>query len=338
MTAMKRKITINDIAKEAGVSRSLVSSVLTNIQKGKKFYRVSEETTAKIVEIMNRYDYHPNYLARTLRSGNTRTIGVLLSDISNRFFSILSRDIMNYAQQRGYMVMFANTDDNTENLANAIELFSSKGVQGFIVVPSEGSEETILHYKSQSLPIVLLDRDFPESGLSSVTLDNGKAAFILTEKLLESGHRKIEFVSYDTSVKIIHDRENGYLEAMRQHGLEGLSHIHRPEYCNSRQIEKLILDAVDRHVEALVFATYRMALLGRRATLKHEVTANCEFACFNNADTFDIYEKSMWYIKQPIDLFAKDSVDLLIDTLEGKEGDETIRKIVLPPQLKNTEY
>ena len=196
----KKKFTINDIAKEAGVSRSLVSSVLTNMQHGKKIYRVSEETTQKIQEIMNRHNYHPNYSARVLRSGNNRTIGVILSDISNRFFSVVSRNIVNCAQQQGYMVMFGNTDENHTNLAETIDLFYSKGVQGFIVVPCIGSEETISHYKSQGVPIVLLDRDFKDSGLSSVTLDNREAAVKLTGKLLDEGYKKIELVSYDTTL------------------------------------------------------------------------------------------------------------------------------------------
>ena len=123
-----RKYTISDIAREAGVSRSLVSSVLTNIQKGRKVYRVSEETSRRIQEVIERYDYHPNYSARVLRSGNSRIIGVVLSDISNRFFSVVSRNIVKCAQERGYMVMFGNTDENTENLAQTIELFYSKGV------------------------------------------------------------------------------------------------------------------------------------------------------------------------------------------------------------------
>lgn len=332
----KKKFTINDIAKEAGVSRSLVSSVLTNMQHGKKIYRVSEETTQKIQEIMNRHNYHPNYSARVLRSGNNRTIGVILSDISNRFFSVVSRNIVNCAQQQGYMVMFGNTDENHTNLAETIDLFYSKGVQGFIVVPCIGSEETISHYKSQGVPIVLLDRDFKDSGLSSVTLDNREAAVRLTGKLLDEGYKKIELVSYDTTLGIITDREDGYRHKMMENGQGANIKVHKPEYCNFNEVEQIITDAMTRRVEALVFTTYRMALLGRRATIKHNISSPCAFACFNNADTFDIYEKGMYYVKQPIEQFARRSVELIINKLEGKE-EEVCTKIVLEPQIEITE-
>lgn len=332
----KRNITINDIAKEAGVSRSLVSSVLTNIQKGEKIYRVSDETTSKIQEIMKKYNYQPNFSARVLRSGNNKTIGVILSDISNRFFSVVSRNIVNYAQKQGYLVLFGNTDDNYQNLSKAIETFYSKGVRGFIIVPCIGSEEVIMHYHNQGIPIVLLDRDFEGSGLSSVTLDNKEAALQLTEKLLDEGYKKIELVSYDTQLGIILDREEGYKQKMIESGLGRYIKVHKPEYCNFKQIESLITDAFDRKVEALVFATYRMALLGRKATLRNNITAPCAFACFNNADTFDIYEKSMHYVKQPIELFAKKSVELIIKKLEGNEDGCT--KVLLQPQIETTEY
>ena len=334
-TDRKRKITINDIAKEAGVSRSLVSSVLTNIQKGEKFYRVSEETTAKIMGIMEKYDYTPNYSAQTLRSGNSHTIGVILSDISNRFFSIISKSIMKYAQEHGYMVIFANTDDDPHNLSKAVDMLSNKGVQGFIIVPCEGSEKTLTHYRNEGLPIVLLDRDFEDSGLSSVTLDNKEAGVMLTRELLKNGYEKVELVSYDTSLGIIIDRETGYSEEMEKHGQQKHIKVHRPEYCNYSQVENVILDAVRRSVDALIFTTYRMALLGRKATLKHNVGARCVFACFNNADTFDIYEEGMYYIMQPIDLIAQKSVELIIDKLERDE-DDAVHKIVAPPQIEIT--
>ena len=333
----RRKITINDIAKEAGVSRSLVSSVLTNIQKGEKIYRVSEETTMKILQIIDKYDFRPSYSARALRSGNNHTIGVILSDISNRFFSVVSRNIVNCAQKQGYMVMFGNTDEKPENLSENIETFRSKGVQGFIVVPCVGAEDTIMHYKEQGVPIVLLDRDFKNSGLSSVTLDNRKASVQLTDRLISEGYRKIELVSYSTELGIIKDRENAYIDRMKECGHEVHTKVHRPQYCNFEEVENLILDATARGVEALVFTTYRMALLGRRATLRHNISSPCAFACFNNADTFDIYEKGMYYVKQPIEQFAENAVSLIIRELE-ENGEKEYTKIILEPQIETTEY
>ena len=331
----EKKITINDIAKEAGVSRSLVSSVLTNMQNGKQIYRVSKETTAKIQEIMVRHNYHPNFSARALRKGDNPLIGVILSDISNRFFAVVSRSIDDYAQKKGFMAIFGNTDEKAEKLAESIELFYNKGVQGFIIVPCVGCEDTIRHYRQMGVPIVLLDRDFQNSGLSSVTIDNMGAARQLTQRLIMDGHKKIELVSYDTSLWIINEREAGYREEMIKNGLEKEIRIHRPEYCNYSQIESIIIDAHKRGVEALVFTTYRVAMLGRKATLKNRIVSQCAFACFNNADTFDIYENGMYYVEQPIDDLATHAVDLLIRRLKDNHSEE--QKIILPPRIETTE-
>ena len=184
---------------------------------------------------------------------------------------------------------------------------------------------------------VLLERDFPGSGLSSVLLDNRKASAQLTGSLLKDGHKKVEFVSYDTTMQTILEREKGYKDEMVQHGLDNNIRVHKPRYCNYDDIQALILDAISRKVEALVFATYRMALLGRQATLRNSITAPCAFACFNNADTFDIYEKSMYYVKQPIEDFARYSVELLVGELEGAQKEEGGTKIVLPPQIEKTQ-
>ena len=331
-----KNATINDIAREAGVSRSLVSAVLTNIQKGRKVYRVGEATNDRILAIMERLDYRPNFSARALRMGDNRTIGVILSDISNRFFALVSRGIVDCAQKHGYTVIFGNTDENPDNLARTIDLFYDKGVKGFIIVPCAGSENIILRYRDKGMAMVLLDRDFDGSLISSVTLDNRKASIQLTGKILEEGHRAVEFVSYAQAPNTIIDREEGYCEEMQRYGLDSFIRIHRPEYGNASQIEKVILDAIGRGVDALVFATYRTALLGRHATIRNNITSPCAFACFNNADTFDIYERGMYYVKQPIEDFARNSVELLIAQLAG--GSPICTKTVLPPQIKKTDF
>ena len=331
---MDKKVTINDIAREAGVSRTLVSSVLCNMQRGNKHYRVSEETTNKIKEVMAKYDYRPNDSARTLRSGNNKIIGVILSDISNRFFAEVSRRIEDWAHQFGYLVIFGNTDEKAENLAEGVEMLYSKGVQGMIIVPCPGSEGTIISYKKRGLPIVLLDRDFPDSGLSSVVLDNRKASVELTDRLIDEGYSRIEFVSYDTTLANIQERERGYEDAMKARGLGCNITIHRPEYGNFEQVETIVLDAYAKKSEAMIFSTYRLALLGRRATIRHNLGNDCSFACFNNSDTFDIYERGMLFVKQPIEEFARNSVTLLIDEIEN--GDPECRKLILSPEVEIT--
>ena len=153
------RVTIKDIASEAGVSTTLVSFVMNNKVNGQKTYRVNEETAQRILDIAARLNYQPNNAARTLRNGKTNTIGVIVSDISNKFFADIARCIEDCAYKNKYTVLFGSTDENPKKLENLIAVARNKGIDGLIIVPCEGSEEAILAVTRQNIPIVLLDRE-----------------------------------------------------------------------------------------------------------------------------------------------------------------------------------
>ena len=331
---MKSKITITDIAKEAGVSTALVSFVMSNKAKGAREYRVSPETAKRVLEVAAKYDYQPNGSARALRSGEYRTIGVILSDISNKFYAEISRQIENWTFYHDYVVLFGSSDENPKKLSNVMKVFKNKGVDGMIIVPCEGSESAIRQMSDRGMPVVLLDRDIPGAEFNSVVLNNSKASVIMTETLVGKGFRKIEMISYKTTLSNIKDREAGYLKAMEGAGLSD-TRIHRPEYCNYGEIEQIVLDAKARNVEALIFTTYNMSLMGRKAFISHglRVPQDCFFACFNNSDVFDLYEPDILYVKQPIEQFAVEAMTLLVKMINEPESAQSCTKIILQPEV-----
>ena len=127
-----KRVTIKDIATEAGVSIALVSFVMNNKSDGKETYRVNKETAQRILEVAQKLNYQPNNAARTLRSGKTNTIGVIVSDISNKFFADIARCIENHAYKHKYTVLFGSTDENPQKLENLVEVFRNKGIDVFI--------------------------------------------------------------------------------------------------------------------------------------------------------------------------------------------------------------
>ena len=135
-----KRTTIRDIAEAAGVSISLVSFVMNN--KGKR-YRISDEMTKRIREMADKLDYQPNNAARSLRSGRSLTIGVVVSDISNSFFAEICRKIEDDASRFNYTVIFGSSDENADKFRNVVEVLLGKGVDGLILVPCEGSEAYI---------------------------------------------------------------------------------------------------------------------------------------------------------------------------------------------------
>ena len=171
MSSLK-KISLKDIAEAAGVSTALVSFVLNG---KKKEYRVGEETAQRILKIANEMNYQPNLAAKSLRSGKTKTIGLVVSDISNPFFSQLARVLEDEATKRGYTVLFGSSDEDKDKMTRVVSNLINKGVDGLIIVPCDNSEKSIASLVNNNIPIVLFDRYFPEINVSYVALKDRKS-------------------------------------------------------------------------------------------------------------------------------------------------------------------
>lgn len=330
-----RKVTIRDIATEAGVSIALVSFVMNNKTDGKKGYRVNKETAQRILEVADKLNYRPNNAARILRSGRSRTIGVILSDISNKFFADIARCIEDCAYNHKYTVLFGSTDENPRKLENLIEVFTDKGVDGLIIVPCEGAGEMIREVvQRQRIPVVLLDREVPGLEASSVVLNNRRAASSLTGELLERGYRRIEMISYSMELSNIQEREAGYLAAMTEAGLEETAAIHHLRHDRMNRIDEVIREAKRRGVEAFLFATNTLAVSGLTAIARNgwQVPRDLSIACFDTADMFDIYNTTTACVRQPIERFGSEALELLIKRIEEKDALSCTR-VVLQPEI-----
>lgn len=218
----EKRVTVKDVAREAGVSPALVSFVMSNVNAGKRTYRVNEETAKHILSVAERLNYCPNTSARSLKSGKFNTIGVILSDISNAFFSEIARIIEDEAYKNHYYVLFGSTDEDSSKLEQLIRVFEDKGVDGLLVVPCADSDRCINKVAARGVPVVLLDRNI-DGPFPSVTLDNRSAAFDLTNKLIAKGYRRIEMLSYTMNLSNIRDREAGYMECMSEFGLSAFA-------------------------------------------------------------------------------------------------------------------
>lgn len=328
----QNRVTIKDIAKELGISSSLVSFVMNNRTKGSRVYRVSPETEKKVLETARRLNYQPNVSARVLRCKEARLIGVIISDIANKFYAEISRYISDWASNNGYMVIFGSTDENTEKLSQLLELFDNQGVDGYIIVPCEGSQNTIAALQDKGKPFVLVDRDFTELGASSVTLNNFQTSRQLLSLLVARGCRKVSLISYNTTLPNIEDREKGYLSGISAFNLE-FSQVLRPDYGDYAKLEKMIVDAVKSGVDGFIFTTYRMALLGRKAMIQNSIRVpeDCHIACFNNNEEFETYEREVTFARQPVEEFAVCSIEMLVDLIRNRNS--AAKKIVLRPEI-----
>jgi LacI family fructose operon transcriptional repressor len=202
---------IKDVAKAAGVSTATVSRVLSNGE------HVRPEVRRRVMEAVEQLDYRPNLLARSLRSQQTNTIGLIVSDIRNPFFTSISRAVEDTAYERGFSLFLCNTDENPEKEAIYLNLMRDENVAGVIFSPTRQTAANFASF-NVSFPIIIVDRSVGDAEVDVVLLDNVDSAFRLTTHLLEQGYRHIAAVCGEMS-STGKERYAGYEKALRAYGL-----------------------------------------------------------------------------------------------------------------------
>src|SRR6185312_13099353 len=203
-------VSIKDVAEAAGVSTATVSRVLSN------GLHVRPEVRERVMAVVERLGYRPNLVARSLRSQQSNSIGLIVSDISNPFFTAISRAVEDAAYEQGFSVLLCNTDENPDKEAIYLDLMRDTSVAGAIMSPTR---QTIASLADASLPfpIVIVDRSISNADVDAVLLDNVDAAYRLTMHLLEQGFGRIAALCSEMSTGL--ERQLGYEKALRAHGL-----------------------------------------------------------------------------------------------------------------------
>lgn len=331
-----KKITIKDVAREAGVSVTLVSFVMNAKvnEDGKLDCPVNAETAARVLEVAKRLGYRRNAAAASLRSGRSNTIAVITTDIANKFFAGISRYIEDRAYEYGYTVLFGSSDEHPDKLAAVMDTVLAYNVDGVIVAPVAGGEKAIARAIDSHVPIVLLDRDI--EGLDcvgKVLLDDREAGKMATDHLLDAGYKKIEMISYSLGISSISEREAGYKAAMVARGLLGNVNIQRIEYGDQESdLNAVIKDAIDRGVEAFFLPTYTISALVLAAMNDLEVKSpeSLAIVAFDQSDVYRLYKPTIAHMVQPLQSLGEKSVELLHNMIENIPGETTI---ILKPEL-----
>ena len=312
-----KKISLKDIAEAAGVSTALVSFVMNG--KGKE-YRVGEETAQRIMKIANEMNYHPNIAAKSLRSGKTKTIGLVVSDISNPFFAQLARVLEDEATKRDYTVLFGSSDEDTKKMNRVVAHLINKGVDGLIIVPCENSEKSIATLMNNNVPIVLFDRYFPNLNVSYVALNNFGASYTATKFLLENGYKSPCMVAYDVELIHMKERIRGYRKAMEECGKrQACNVVFLKQDAPLKSAERLLPKMTGAGVDSFVFATNMISLacLYVIKELKNEVVERLGLVGFDGNPVFDFFSSPISYIQQPVDVLVQKALGILIDSIDN---------------------
>jgi LacI family transcriptional regulator len=206
--------TVRDVAKLAGVSPITVSRVIN------KAGYISDETRRRVEEAIRQLGYVPNTLARSLRLRQTNTLALVLTDITNPFWTTVVRGVEDAASDAGFNVILCNTDESEIEQEKYLNVLLQKRVDGVLLVPVRCNRETVQGIQNQNVPLVVLDRHIPGVEVDSVRCDSEGGAFDLIKLLLARGHTKIAMLSGPQGVSSADDRVAGYMRALEQAGLD----------------------------------------------------------------------------------------------------------------------
>jgi LacI family transcriptional regulator len=212
--------TIQDVAKAAGVAPITVSRVLNNSGYA------SEDTRARVESAIKALGYVPNTLARGLRSKRTHTLALVMTDITNPFFTLIARGVEDTASRAGYTVIYCNTDESEIKEEKYINILVQKQVDGILLVPACSNPQSVKFLHRNEIPVVLIDRSIPETQIDLVRCDSDEGAYRLIKHLIELGHRRIATITGPREVSTAQDRASGYRRAMLEAKLESHIQIH----------------------------------------------------------------------------------------------------------------
>jgi LacI family transcriptional regulator len=329
----KKRSSIVDIARELNISITTVSFILNGKAREK---RISNELVEKVLKFVEEVNYVPNQLAKSLRTGKTNIVGLIVEDISNVFFANVARLIEENANKRGYKIFYCSSENDREKTSQLIKLFRERQIDGYIITPSEGIEKDILSLLEEKCKVVLFDRYLPAIQCNHVVVDNHTGTFQAIEHLIEQGYENIALVTLDSTQTQMQDRLKGYRQALEKHNkkpiIKRLPFHENPEK-TIEDITTLLQD--DAPIDAIFFATNYLAVSGLEAVkrLKLNIPEDIGIVAFDDHDLFRLYTPSITVVAQPIEEMSEKIMTILLGQIEAKAEQDEVEQVVLPTRL-----
>lgn len=331
---VQKKVSLKDLAFHVGVSTALVSYVLNNKEKKA---RVGAEMVKKIRKAALELNYTPNHIAKSLKSGTTNTIGLIVADISNPFFSNIARIIEDEAKKHGYIVLFGSSDESAQKSEDLINVFLNRQVDAFIIAPAANTENQIKRLKEMNVPFVLIDRYFPDITTDIVQINNFQAAFEAVEYLVKAGRRRIAMVSYHSNLPHLNERKSGYKEALKNAGISVKS-----KWLIKASYQKISNDVAEGlqmllvptpQVDAIFFATNSLAVEGLKKinALGIKVPDQVAIISFDETDAFDFFYSPVTYVSQSVANIGKEAIKLAVSRINDRS--KPFKTIVVEAKL-----
>ncbi len=322
-----RMVSIKDVAEAAGVSTATVSRVLSN------GLHVRPEVREHVLATVERLGYRPNLVARSLRSQQSSTIGLIVSDISNPFFTAISRAVEDIAYEHGFSVLLCNTDENPEKEAIYLNLMRDTSVAGAIISPTR---QTIANFSDSNIPfpLVVIDRSISNGDIDAVLLDNVDAAYRLITHLIEHGYRRIGALCSEMSTGL--ERQIGYEKALRTYGMpvkaEYMKYVTPKVEAGFAAALKMI--DLEEPPDALFTVNSLLAVGALQAIRERNLSIPDDIALvtFDETTWASLVQPAITLIAQPTYEIGKTAAELLLQRITDPH--RPTRQVILKGQLR----
>lgn len=330
---MKKKFSIHDLARELNVSATTISFVLNN-KGGEK--KISESVRKKILDYVHEIGYRPSQIARSLRTGQSHIIGMLVEDISDPFFSGIARTVEKIAARSGYKLFLSSTENDTAQTLHLLNLMEQRRVDGYIIAPPPGIESSIRELMQEKVPLVLFDRYFPELETHVVEVDNFGGVYKAATYLAGGAYRSIAFITLHSGQTQMAARLKGYLAAVDEAGMEPtlLQVAYGTAMADTQAQIKTFLHS-NSHTDAIIFATNYLAINGLKAVrdLGLAIPDDIAVISFDDNTHFNLFSPSITAVAQPIEEIAEEVVQQLLDALSDERASKKRKMVTLPVKI-----
>ncbi len=323
-------VTIRDVAKLAGVSPITVSRVVNNSDY------VSESTRARVEAAIDELKYVPNMLGPSLRFKQTMTLALVLTDITNPFWTTVARGVEDVAQANGYGIILCNTDESQSKQDQYLDMLLRRRIDGIVLVPAHSAPEPVGMIQKQGVPVVILDRQIPGIQVDIVRADSENGAYQLTDHLLSLGHRQIAVLAGPETVSTAVDRVVGYRRALTTYGLpEEATAI----YWGAFTVESgrdMALQAISAHpLLTAFFASNNFIAIGAIQAIREmglAVPEDIALVTLDDIPAVFTIEPFLTVARQPAREMGRKAAQILLDRLSGRLDGE-YQHIILPTEL-----
>ncbi|WP_051301252.1 LacI family DNA-binding transcriptional regulator [Actinomadura rifamycini] len=318
---------VKEVARRAGVSVATVSRVLNDSA------RVTAETRARVLAAVEELGYRPNAVARSLRTDTTRTIGLVIGDILNPFFTELARAVEDEARAAGYSVVIGNADERAERQDHYVRTLLEQRVDGLLLCPTAEVTPLVRDVVRDGGPLVFLDRTLPGLDVPTVRADGTAAIGELVAHLAALGHRRIAFVSGPALLSTGRERTEAFTAALRACGLPV-----RPDYVQAGDFQAAsgragaarLLD-LPEPPEA-IFAGDNLMALGALDEIRARglaIPGDVALASYDDVPWFTHLDPPLTAIGQPVQDLGRRAVRALLDRIDGRP----VEPVVLDARL-----